>query len=94
MAAGSGIAEPRALAEAFEVGGGGVERQGFPHAWLDTLVTVVDAERFLEDFRSIDDATIGSHVALQHGEGADEADHRYIVQLLVDQVQPTHSLHL
>ena len=49
-------------------------------AKLDTMVTVVDASTFVQDFGSLD--------ALQErGESADEDDERNVVDLLTDQVE-------
>ena len=49
-------------------------------ARLDTLVTVVDAARFLEDLGSEDEL-------IDRGHGADDEDDRTIADLLVDQVE-------
>lgn len=75
----TGISEPMPVAETFsfqdESG-----RSLADVARLDTLVTVVDAREFLDDYRSPD---------LLRGRdmGVDEDDDRNVVELLVDQVE-------
>lgn len=75
----SGVAEPLALAELFELED---ERgEGLSDvARLDTLVTVVDAERFLEDLRGEDELR-GRGVAV------DDGDERSVADVLVAQVE-------
>jgi hypothetical protein len=51
---------------------------------LDTLVTVIDSEKFLEDLISA--GRIGEDKQLRAAEGASRQDTRYIVDLLIDQV--------
>jgi G3E family GTPase len=75
----TGISEPLPVAETFTFS----DEQGqslSALARLDTLVTVVDARNFLDDYCSRDE--------LRHrGVGLDENDARDLVQLLVDQVE-------
>jgi G3E family GTPase len=79
---GSGIAEPAPIAEAFLAASVPGAR-----AVLDTLVTVVDAERFLEDYQlDTSGATVGGRPDLVASEGADAGDRRQVARLLVDQV--------
>ena len=52
---GSGIAEPQPIAEAFTAASKGSD--GTATADLDTIVTVVDADRFLEDYLSMNQVT-------------------------------------
>eukprot|EP01006_Ploeotia_vitrea_P041474 TRINITY_DN66533_c7_g1_i2.p1 TRINITY_DN66533_c7_g1~~TRINITY_DN66533_c7_g1_i2.p1 ORF type:complete len:758 (+),score=471.29 TRINITY_DN66533_c7_g1_i2:203-2275(+) len=84
MVEGSGIAEPLPIAEAFaasEKTGGHVSRA----VRLDTLVTVVDSDKFLSDFESREQ--VGDRKDLRDIEGASAADARSIVDLLVQQVE-------
>jgi G3E family GTPase len=75
----TGISEPLPVAQTFvfedELG---VSLSAL--ARLDTMVTVVDATRFLEDLEDADPLAA-------RGERADEGDERTIVDLLVDQVE-------
>ncbi|MEE7566732.1 GTP-binding protein, partial [Xanthomonas sp. Kuri4-3] len=75
----TGIAEPMPVAATFAVR----DADGFSLAdiaRLDTLVTVVDGERFLEDFGSA--ATLA-----EHGQQAGPDDARGVVDLLGEQVE-------
>jgi G3E family GTPase len=75
----TGISEPLPVAETFTF----ADEQGeslSALARLDTLVTVVDARNFLDDYCSRDELR-------DRGVGLDEHDSRDLVQLLVDQVE-------
>ena len=75
----TGISVPLPVAETFTF----TDEQGeslSALARLDTLVTVVDARNFLEDYCSRDELR-------DRGVGLDESDARDLVQLLVDQVE-------
>lgn len=75
----TGISEPLPVAETFTF----VDEEGRclgDLARLDTLVTVVDAVNFREDFQTMDDL-------VQRGIGLSSEDDRDVVQLLMDQVE-------
>ncbi|WP_255462497.1 GTP-binding protein [Granulicella sp. WH15] len=75
----SGISEPMPVAATFSF----EDETGLSLsevAELDTMVTVVDAQRFLEDFRSADDLQ-ARHAALN------DEDERTLADLLIDQVE-------
>jgi G3E family GTPase len=75
----TGISEPLPVAETFTF----VDEQGeslSDLARLDTMVTVVDAVNFPEDFRTMDELS-------QRGIGLDETDDRDVGKLLTDQVE-------
>jgi len=75
----TGISEPLPVAETFTF----VDEQGeslSDLARLDTLVTVVDAVNFPEDYRTMDELN-------QRGLGLDENDDRDVSRLLTDQVE-------
>ncbi|MBF2055544.1 MAG: GTP-binding protein [Candidatus Sericytochromatia bacterium] len=75
----TGISEPLPVAETFSF----ENEKGQSLATLarlDTLVTVVDATRFTEDFNSLEDLS-------DRQWGLDEDDQRSIVDLLVDQIE-------
>ena len=75
----TGISEPLPVAETFTF----TDEQGeslSALARLDTLVTVVDARNFLDDYCSRDELR-------DRGVGLDDNDARDLVQLLVDQVE-------
>ncbi len=75
----TGISEPMPVAETFTFEDG--EGNSLSTlADLDTMVTVVDAARFMEEYSSFDDLT-------DRGMGLNEEDTRNIVDLLVDQVE-------
>jgi G3E family GTPase len=75
----TGISEPLPVAQTFvfedELGVGLSEL-----ARLDTMVTVVDASRVLDDLQSVD-------ALAERGERADEDDERTVVDLIVDQIE-------
>lgn len=75
----TGISEPLPVAETFtfeDEDGASLSRV----AQLDTMVTIVDAANFLNDFNSWDDLT-------DREMGLSEEDSRNIVDLLVDQIE-------
>lgn len=75
----TGISEPMPVAETFTF----EDDEGnslSTLADLDTMVTVVDAARFMEEYSSFDDLT-------DRGMGLNDEDTRSIVDLLVDQVE-------
>jgi G3E family GTPase len=75
----TGISEPMPVAETFTF----EDEEGnslSTLADLDTMVTVVDAARFMEEYSSFDDLT-------DRGMGLNDEDTRNIVDLLVDQVE-------
>ncbi len=75
----TGISEPLPVAETFTF----VDESGETLsrvARLDTLVTVVDSENFLNDFETFDDLT-------DRNLGVDDQDKRNIVDLLIDQIE-------
>ncbi|TDL76385.1 GTP-binding protein [Peribacillus frigoritolerans] len=76
----SGISEPVPVAQTFtyideEVG---IDLSAFCR--LDTMVTVVDGNRFWEDFSS------GENL-LDRKQGTDESDKREVIDLLIDQIE-------
>jgi G3E family GTPase len=75
----TGVSEPMPVAATFDF----TTEEGFclgDVAKLDTMVTVVDARAFLEDYASAD-------TLRQRGESAGEEDHRLLVDLLIEQVE-------
>lgn len=75
----TGVSEPMPVAATFDF----ADQYGFrlgDVARLDSMVTVVDARAFLEDFSSAD-------TLRQRGESAGEGDDRQLVDLLTDQVE-------
>ena len=75
----TGISEPLPVAQTFSF----TDEQGRTlndQAPLDTLVTVVDAKHFLQDYASQDELA-------ERGIGLDDEDDRCVVHLLVDQVE-------
>jgi G3E family GTPase len=75
----TGISEPMPVAETFTF----VDENGeslSAIARLDTMVTVVDACNFLEDFQSVEELR-------DRGIGLDETDSRDIARLLIDQIE-------
>jgi G3E family GTPase len=75
----TGISEPLPVAETFTFTDEAGESLS-SLARLDTLVTLVDARNFLDDYCSRDELR-------ERGIGLDENDSRDLVQLLVDQVE-------
>lgn len=76
----SGISEPVPVAQTFTYEDPELEIDLTSIARLDTMVTVVDANRFWHDFSSGDSL-------LDRGETAGEGDVRDIVDLLIDQIE-------
>lgn len=75
----TGISEPLPVAETFTFEDeSGVSLSEF--ARLDTMVTVVDAYNFLNDYSSLDSLT-------SRGESLGEDDERNVVDLLIDQIE-------
>ncbi|MFD1956692.1 GTP-binding protein [Paenibacillus thailandensis] len=76
----TGIGEPVPVAQTFtyvdEQSGIDLSR----YCRLDTMVTVVDAYRFWNDFAS-------GETLLERGQAAGEDDHRDVVDLLIDQIE-------
>lgn len=75
----AGVAEPTSVAEVFLY----VDENGDSLAnvaTLDTLVTIVNAETFLNDYNSTDELC-------ELGIGLDEDDNRDLVRLMVDQIE-------
>ena len=75
----SGISEPMQVAETFAC----VDENGdslSESARLDTMVTVVDAQTFLDDFQSVEELR-------DRGLGIDADDDRDIARLLTDQIE-------
>lgn len=78
----TGISEPMPVATTFAITDEEESLATLGHvARLDTLVTVVDCQNFLNDFQSADRAPDRKEL------GAEENDHRRIVDLLTDQVE-------
>ncbi|MFE4713832.1 GTP-binding protein [Paenibacillus sp. NPDC056722] len=76
----SGISEPVPVAQTFTYEDPDLDIDLTTLARLDTMVTVVDANRFWHDFASGDSL-------LDRGETAGEGDVRDIVDLLIDQIE-------
>ncbi|GGG10484.1 putative metal chaperone YciC [Paenibacillus albidus] len=76
----SGISEPVPVAQTFTYDNPELDIDLTSLARLDTLVTVVDANRFWHDFASGDSL-------LERGQVAGEDDTRDIVDLLIDQIE-------
>ncbi len=76
----SGISEPVPVAQTFTYADEetGVDLMGKTR--LDTMVTVIDANRFWHDFAS-------GETLLDRSQAADETDEREIVDLLIDQIE-------
>lgn len=75
----TGISEPMPVAETFTF----VDESGESlsnSASLDTMVTVVDARSFLDDYQSVEELR-------DRGIGIDDEDNRDIARLLVDQIE-------
>lgn len=75
----TGISEPLPVAEIFTFAGDDGQSLSSV-ARLDTMVTVVDAFNFLNDYESVD--SIGAR-----GESLGENDRRSVVDLLIDQIE-------
>ncbi|MDX1962627.1 MAG: zinc metallochaperone GTPase ZigA [Pirellulales bacterium] len=75
----TGISEPLPVAETFTFAGEDGQSLG-DLAQLDTMVTVVDACNFLDEYCTADELA-------ERGIGLDENDNRSIVELLVEQVE-------
>jgi G3E family GTPase len=75
----TGVGEPMPVAETFTLRDDNV-RSLSDLACLDTLVTVVDARAFLDDYSSTQFLT-------DRRQGYDDTDQRSLVELLVDQVE-------
>jgi len=75
----TGVSEPMPVASTFDFSAEDGFRLG-DVARLDSMVTVVDARAFLDDFSSAD-------TLRQRGESAGEGDDRQLVDLLTDQVE-------
>ncbi len=75
----TGISEPLPVAETFTFAGDDGQSLSSV-ARLDTMVTVVDAFNFLNDYESVD--SIGAR-----GESLGENDRRSVVDLLIDQIE-------
>jgi G3E family GTPase len=76
----SGISEPVPVAQTFTYANPDLDIDLTSVAQLDTMVTVVDAYRFWNDFASGDSL-------LDRNEAVSESDHRDIVDLLIDQIE-------
>jgi len=75
----TGVSEPLPVAETFAF----VDEDGespSSSAMLDTMVTVVDARNFLEDFQSVEELR-------DRGIGINEEDDRDVARLLVEQIE-------
>lgn len=76
----SGISEPVPVAQTFTYVDETVGINLSDHCRLDTMVTVVDANRFWHDFSS-------GESLLDRRQGTDETDTREVVDLLIDQIE-------
>ncbi|AIQ12355.1 GTP-binding protein [Paenibacillus durus] len=76
----SGISEPVPVAQTFTYASPDLDVDLTELARLDTMVTVVDANRFWHDFGSGDSL-------LDRNQGTDDSDFRDIVDLLIDQIE-------
>lgn len=76
----SGISEPVPVAQTFTYANPELDIDLTTLARLDTMVTVVDANRFWHDFAS-------GESLLDREQGATESDYRDIVDLLIDQIE-------
>ncbi len=75
----SGISEPLPVAETFTFEGSDGQRL-HEIAQLDTMVTVIDAFNFMNEFDTMDELW-------ERGIGNDDHDERTVIDLLVDQVE-------
>lgn len=76
----SGISEPIPVAQSFTYEDEELEINLSEHCRLDTMVTVVDASRFWEDYGSGDSL-------LDRNQGAYENDVREVIDLITDQIE-------
>ncbi|MBM7095488.1 MULTISPECIES: GTP-binding protein [Alteribacter] len=76
----TGISEPVPVAQTFTYMDEDMNVDLTAISRLDTMVTVVDAYSFWNDYASGD-------TLVERGEGVDETDHRDVVDLLIDQVE-------
>lgn len=76
----SGISEPIPIAQTFTYMDESLGINLSKRCTLDTMVTVVDANRFWHDFAS-------GETLLDRKQGTDESDVREIVDLLIDQIE-------
>ncbi|WP_068780533.1 GTP-binding protein [Paenibacillus sp. GM2] len=76
----SGISEPIPVAQTFTYANSDLDIDLTSLSRLDTMVTVVDANRFWHDFAS-------GESLLDRDQAATEADYRDIVDLLIDQIE-------
>jgi len=76
----SGISEPVPVAQTFTYANPDLDIDLTMLAKLDTMVTVVDANRFWHDFAS-------GESLLDRNQSASEGDYRDIVDLLIDQIE-------
>ena len=75
----TGNSEPMPVAEAFSPVSQDVEAS-YDLASIDTMVTVVDAENFLNDFQSVEELR-------ERGIGVDDADNRDVSRVLIEQIE-------
>jgi G3E family GTPase len=73
-----GDSEPTLVAEALSLHADGVEKLNGLH--IDTMVTVVDAQNFLDDFQSVDEFR-------DRGPASDPEDDRDIARVLIEQIE-------
>ncbi|GAA0376154.1 GTP-binding protein [Paenibacillus motobuensis] len=76
----SGISEPIPVAQTFTYANPDLDIDLTSLSRLDTMVTVVDANRFWHDF-------VSGESLLDRDQAATEADYRDIVDLLIDQIE-------
>ncbi|KON88690.1 cobalamin biosynthesis protein CobW [Sporosarcina globispora] len=76
----SGISEPIPIAQTFTYMDESMGINLSERCMLDTMVTVVDANRFWHDFAS-------GETLLDRKQGTDESDTREVVDLLIDQIE-------
>lgn len=76
----TGISEPIPVAQTFTYVDEQLQINLPSHCRLDTMVTVVDANRFWHDFAS-------GETLVDRKQGADEYDTREVVDLLIDQIE-------
>ena len=76
----SGISEPVPVAQTFTYVDESLGINLSDYCRLDTMVTVVDANRFWHDFSSAESL-------LDRKQGTDESDKREVVDLLIDQIE-------